>query len=1047
MNGYFSVRVHHGGTFENIHGDIDYRDGQTTVWDNCDIDRWSFFEMKDGLAEMGHTGNYDMWFAQPNARLEDTLKPIIDDRGAMELGKIGLAFGIVELYLLHTPFELTEILQLPSNEPPPPLSSRGEGDNDDGDEDNDGGDDNDDTDNGVEDSDDGNEPPPPPEPHTVRLSDDEYMVNEGEATEDEGHEGHEGDESGSNYDSDDDTDADSAADIRFNDSEEEDIEKDFFDSVDGAQEQRTKKRMDKASVQPEPDSAVETQERRSKRRMDNPVVQPEPNSAFGAEDLAFGAQDSDEDNVVVPTGPSSSKVRGLSDEEYQSEELGSCEVRSDSSDEEVVKRNFPRWREPRDWEDYKFELGTIFGTKQEIINAVKTFGVFNGRGVKFAKNDKKRWIAAMIEKKIRRNPKYRINSIVELAQEKWNMILTKGKARQAKLRALEKINGSNAEQFKRLHDYCHELIRSNPGSTVKLATVDAPTVQDVESGGPVVKFQRLYLCLDACKKSFLTCRKIIGLDGCFLKGGYGCQLLSVLGEIPMIKCFLLHLLLLRGLLPAINELLPNVEQRFCVRHLYNNFRKKYPGQTLKELLWKAAKATYPAEWERKMLEIRAVNEDAFKHLMQVPPRHWSMSQFKTTQRCDALLNNMSETFNSVIVDVREKPIVSMIEDIRMYLMEKWNVNITKIERHRGSILPRIKKRLKIQIAQAGKWVPRLWMLTGIPCCHGVSAIYFMRRNPEDLIPDCFRKEQYVECYRHIIHPTNGKNMWPSTEYADVLPPDYRRLTGRPKKRRRKDTFEKDDDANKRKQARRQNKDIPDEHLPDEVTKTGQPQKCTLCGKNGHNRRKCPKLLASDAGTEPNTEPNDSAPNAETTASSSSSQRIINKNKCGCCGQLGHNRRKCPTGTSSGPEPSPSTQPAGGSSTPQPMPASTQPAGGSSTPQPVPSSTQPAGGSSTPQPMPTSTQPTGGSSTPQPMLASTQPAGTSTAPPSTHHAGASSQPTLLRSPMRTKTTARKKATPPVVRSFASKEGPAAPTVLRPKTTPRKKTKPLPQITRL
>ncbi|KAF7845481.1 putative transcription factor interactor and regulator CCHC(Zn) family [Senna tora] len=926
MDGYFSVRVHHGGTFENIHGDIDYRDGQTTIWDNCDIDRWSFFEMKDGLAEMGHTGNYDMWFAQPNARLEDTLKPIVDDRGAMELGKIGLAF---------------EILQLPSNEPPPPLSSKGEGDNDDRDEDNDGGDDNDDTDDGVEDSDDGNEPPPPPEPYTVRLSDDD----------------------GSDYESDDDTDADSAADIRFNDSEEEDIENDFFDSDDGAQEQRTKKRMD------------------------NPAVQPEPNSAFGAEDCAFGAQDSDEDNVAVPTGPSSSKVRGLSDEEYQSEELGSCEERSDSSDEEVVKRNFPRWREPRDWEDYKFELGTIFGTKQEFINAVKTFGVFNGRGVKFAKNDKKRWIAAMIEKKIRRNPKYRIKSIVELAQEKWNMILTKGKARQAKLRALEKINGSNAEQFKRLHDYCHELIRSNPGSTVKLATVDAPT----------------------------------------------------------------------GLLPAINELLPNVEQRFCVRHLYNNFRKKYPGQTLKELLWKAAKATYPAEWERTMLEIKAVNEDAFKHLMQVPPRHWSKSRFKTTQRCDALLNNMSETFNSVIVDVREKPIVSMIEDIRMYLMEKWTVNRTKIERHRGSILPRIKKRLEIQIAQAGKWVPRwsgeekfevtsvyrhdekyvvdlqkeecscrLWMLTGIPCCHGVSAIHFMRRNPEDLIPGCFRKEQYVECYRHIIHPTNGKNMWPSTEYADVLPPDYRRLTGRPKKRRRKDTFEKDDNANKRKQARRRNKDIPDEHLPDEVTKTGQPQKCTLCGKNGHNRRKCPKLLASDAGTEPNTEPHDSAPNAETTASSSSSQRIINKNKCGRCGQLGHNRRKCPTGTSSGPEPSPSTQPAGGSSTPHPMPASTQPAGGSSTPQPVPSSTQPAGGSSTPQPVP----------------ASTQPAGTSTAPPPTPHAGASSQPTPLRSPMRTKTTARKKATPPVVRSFASKEGPATPTVLRPKTTPRKKTKPPP-----
>ncbi|KAF7833238.1 uncharacterized protein G2W53_015571 [Senna tora] len=71
--------------------------------------------------------------------------------------------------------------------------------------------------------------------------------------------------------------------------------------------------MDKASVQPEPDSAVETQERRSKRRMDNPAVQPEPNSAFGAQDCAFRAQDSDKDNFAVPTGPSSSKVGRILD--------------------------------------------------------------------------------------------------------------------------------------------------------------------------------------------------------------------------------------------------------------------------------------------------------------------------------------------------------------------------------------------------------------------------------------------------------------------------------------------------------------------------------------------------------------------------------------------------------------------------------------------------------------------------------------------------------------------------------------------------------------
>ena len=55
-------------------------------------------------------------------------------------------------------------------------------------------------------------------------------------------------------------------------------------------------------------------------------------------------------------------------------------------------------------------------------------------------------------------------------------------------------------------------------------------------------------------------------------------------------------------------LLLDVEQRFCVRHLYNNFRKKHLGKKLKELMWKATKATYFQAWEREMNEIRKVKK-------------------------------------------------------------------------------------------------------------------------------------------------------------------------------------------------------------------------------------------------------------------------------------------------------------------------------------------------------------------------------------------------------------------------------------------------------
>lgn len=63
---------------------------------------------------------------------------------------------------------------------------------------------------------------------------------------------------------------------------------------------------------------------------------------------------------------------------------------------------------------------------------------------------------------------------------------------------------------------------SNRGSTVIIKCT-------VGEKGPV--FERLYVCFQACKAAFVTsCRPLIGLDGCFLKGFYGGQLLTVVGK-------------------------------------------------------------------------------------------------------------------------------------------------------------------------------------------------------------------------------------------------------------------------------------------------------------------------------------------------------------------------------------------------------------------------------------------------------------------------------------------------------------------------------------
>ncbi|KAF7827346.1 uncharacterized protein G2W53_018510 [Senna tora] len=737
MDFYFTVKVHYGGRFEHK-AQLEYVGGESIYWDNCDMDRWSFFEMKGDLDAMGYKGNYDLWYANPNGRLEEQLKPIIDDTQAMDMARVGVVLGQVNLYVCHVPFQLEQVLALPSTEP---VEEEGK--------------------TSKEESSKGED---------AQSSDKEEEVHTSQG----------GDNVYGSEDSDSESVEDSAASITFGDSEEEDISRGF----------------------------------------DIP-----------AEEHNVCEIEAESENQAVSTSKAStSKARGLSDEEYESEQLLSEYSDEDEDDDPIVeKKVYPRFKPVKDMTDYKFDLGTIFGSKTEFVDAVKTHAVHNGKSTKFIKNEKQRvrvicvggtkvrpclwtlttmklpgeetwqlrvchnihtcfrdtavklmsadWLARKFESKLRSNPKTKIKELVDMAKRKWSQTLKKGKASRAKKIALEKIHGSNTEQFKRLFDFCHELLRSNPGSTVKLSTCDAPNMQSLVSGGTA------------------------------------------------------------GLLPSISELLPNVDQHFCVRHLYNNFRKKFPGQTLKELMWKAAKSTYPAEWEKIMLEMRGVDKNAYKHLLAISPR--------------------------------EKPILTMLEAIREYLMNKWADYRRKITTHQESVLPRIKARLEKQVDMAGKWIPqwsgdeifevtsvyqatnkfvvdlqkkecscRVWMLTGIPCCHSIAAMNFMRKTPDDYIPACFRKEFYEECYAHIIYPTNGPTLWPSTQFPDVLPPNYHRGPGRPKKRRRKATYEKEDQAKKKKVAATKDGKRKKKKVAATVSRSGLNQKCTKCGIIGHNKRKC-----------------------------------------------------------------------------------------------------------------------------------------------------------------------------------------------------------------
>ena len=66
---------------------------------------------------------------------------------------------------------------------------------------------------------------------------------------------------------------------------------------------------------------------------------------------------------------------------------------------------------------------------------------------------------------------------------------------------------------------------------------------------------------------------------------------------------------------------------------------------------------------------------------------------------------MCEQFNAKIVLARGKPIISMLEDIRLYIMKKMIAQRNLLQRFKGSLCPRVRARLEENKQKSRIWVP------------------------------------------------------------------------------------------------------------------------------------------------------------------------------------------------------------------------------------------------------------------------------------------------------------------------------------------------------
>ncbi|KAL3632957.1 hypothetical protein CASFOL_025941 [Castilleja foliolosa] len=498
---------------------------------------------------------------------------------------------------------------------------------------------------------------------------------------------------------------------------------------------------------------------------------------------------------------------------------------------------------------------------------------------------KSSWIGIHYAKEFRNNPKLATTEFRSTVANKLKASISKSQAYRAKKTAKKKLEGSLKDQYSKIRDYSAELLRSNPGSTIvlKLATDDTESITQMTQS----QFLRLYICFEACKTGFQYCRKVVGVDGCFLKSTYGGQLLTAVGIDPNNNMFpiawavveaenkdawewFLNLLKndigivnadcwtfmsdkQKGLIPAFDGLFPTAANRFCVQHLHSNMKKDgFLGQAIKNTLWAAARAPRVEEFKMRMEKLKNLDKKAYDWLVQKPPSQWARSHFSEVPKCDILTNNMCESFNSLILPARDKPIITMLEAIRNIMMTRMDTNREHAKKWDTAICPRIKKILDKNGKQAAELIPmrsddwkfqitganeqynvnvletsctcRRWNLTGIPCRHAVSAIWCRKEDPIWYVNKFYIVDTYKKAYSGSIMGINGPELWPIIDLPPALPPHVLKKSGRPKKLRRRN-------ANEPPAAPCSSYD------PNRLKKVQRSVRCKTCGEFGHNSRR------------------------------------------------------------------------------------------------------------------------------------------------------------------------------------------------------------------
>ena len=448
----------------------------------------------------------------------------------------------------------------------------------------------------------------------------------------------------------------------------------------------------------------------------------------------------------------------------------------------------------------------------------------------------------------------------------------------AKQRAMKNLYGDWANTFRMLYNFKAEVEKRSPGSVVEIDT-------EVSAKGEV-KFSKFFMALKPCIDGFKAgCRPYLSIDSSFLTGKWNGQLAAcnaldghnwmfpiAVGlfqseteaswtwfMIQLKRCLgpvsplAIHTDACKGLENSVKNVFPHAEQRECFGHLWMNLIKKFRGEEFGRM-WPAARSYTRQTHKYHLDKIMAACDEFGPWLNTYHSLLWYRSAFNTAIKCDHINNNLAESFNNKVKELKDLPVHDMVDQIRIMLMRLWELRRRIGDCLQGDKLPAVVQQVvnrsrslsHLFVEKSSPWGAEVrdnktgrrhvvntelhdctcleWQHTGKPCEH---AILFLASQPKinmhPYLHEYYSVARFKAAYATPIPALTDQSQWPEVEIEfSMCPPLTKRKAGRPKQSRFKAWFEKGGSSKKGKK----------DGKPKRAQK-GNKNRCKLCQELGH----------------------------------------------------------------------------------------------------------------------------------------------------------------------------------------------------------------------